>query len=235
MFFTRVLRSILANYKNTISEEDYRDFEIHVDTLMKNFIQDFSQIPPGVERGRYLHALIDKEILASSHVETSCTKGCAACCHLEVEITDDDAAVLNSAIKDGNVIDLNRLKDLAERSRQDPLWRKGVVPNNRCVFLGENNACSVYYYRPSTCRKAAVVGNPKDCSDPKGNSIPRIIPMAEIIMSAALNLSDNSFGSLPKLLLKQLQLEEAMAARVSDADHSLEATVVRKEPHFFQE
>ena len=208
MFFTRVLKSIFDNYKTTLSEDDYQSFEIHVNNLMKNYIQDFSRFTPGSERGRYLHQLIEKEILASSHIETSCNKGCAACCHLEVEITDDDAAVLHNAIQDGITIDKNRLESLAERARLDPEWKKGVVSSNRCLFLGEDNACTIYSYRPSTCRKAAVVGHPKECSEPQGNSIPRIMPMAEIILSAALNLSNNSFGSLPKQLLNKLKLEE---------------------------
>jgi Fe-S-cluster containining protein len=205
MFYTRVLKSIFASYKTSLTAEDYSDFEIHVSTLITNYINEFSKITPGVERGRYIHQLIETEILKTSHIATTCSKGCGACCHLEVEITNDDAAVLSQVVLDGASIDFTRLQSLSERPLHDQQWSKGPVTENRCLFLGVGDACTVYESRPSTCRKVAVTSHPRECSDPNGNLVPVTIPMAEIILSAALNLPDNNIGSLPKQLLKTLE------------------------------
>jgi Fe-S-cluster containining protein len=216
MLFTRVLKSIFESYKVTLNEEDYQDFEIHVNNLIANYIQDFSKYVKGVERGRYIHQLIEKEVMASSHIQTSCSKGCGACCHLEVEITEDDAAILSETIKDGVLIDIERLKNQANRPRNASTWNLGPIAENRCLFLGVDNACMVYASRPSTCRKVAVISHPKECSDPQGKIVPLTMPLAEIILSAVLNLPDNFIGSLPKQLIKIIDMNELAAVASSN-------------------
>jgi Fe-S-cluster containining protein len=202
MIYTRVLSSIFKSYKSNLSAEDYLDFENHVHNLMKNYLVEFSKFNDSFSRGKYIHQLIEKEVMASSHIATSCKKGCGACCHLEVEVTKDDAAVLYQAIKDGAFIDLNRLESLAQRNRQGEEWQQGAVATNRCLFLGVDDSCSVYESRPATCRKVAVVSDPKECADSLGKVVPLTMPMAEIIISASLNIPDNNFSSIPKQLHK---------------------------------
>ena len=101
-------------------------------------------------------------------------------------------------------VDLERLQLLAQRERQGFEWKKGLVPENRCVFLGDDGACRVYNSRPSACRKLSVISPPTECASEKGVPLPRIIPMAEILISATLNLADNEFASLPKMLMQAL-------------------------------
>ena len=208
MIYTRVLRSIFESYRNDLSEDDYLDFENHVKSLMQNYLIDFSKYKDSYQRGKYIHQLIEKEVLASSYIATSCKKGCGACCHLEVEITDTDASVLHQAIKEGAVIGLNRLLNQGQRNRQSEEWKRGAVEANRCLFLGIDNSCSVYSARPATCRKVAVVSDAKECSDPSGKIIPLTMPMAEIIISASLNLPENTIGSISKQLLKLINVND---------------------------
>ncbi len=210
MIYTRVLKSIFENYKLTLTIEDYQSFTEHVENLMNNYILEFSKYAAGYERGKFLHQLIEKEILASSHISTTCAKGCGACCHLEVEITDDDAAVLHQAIKEGATIDQDRLQNMALRPRLSKEWSHGAVSKNRCIFLGVDNACSIYTHRPATCRKVAVVSHPQECSKADGKIVPKTMPLAEIIMSAALSLPDNSFGSLATQLFKKLPINNQL-------------------------
>lgn len=209
MFYTRVLKSIFESYKNTLTAEDFSDFEEHVSRLISDYTKDFSHYRPGVERGQYIQQLIENEVLKTGHISTTCSKGCGACCHLEVEITNDDAAVLAQVVFEGASIDFDRLQSLAERPIHDQQWSVGPVKENRCLFLGVDNACTVYESRPSTCRKVAVVSHPKECSEVNGKIEPLTIPMAEIILSAVLNLPENNIGSLPKQLLKILEKSDS--------------------------
>lgn len=65
-----------------------------------------------------MHVLLEREIKKVSNVSVSCKKGCAACCHFEVEITSDDAKVLQDALSSDIQIDIDRLLSLAKGERQ---------------------------------------------------------------------------------------------------------------------
>lgn len=88
------------------------------------------------------------------------------------------------------------------RERLDSEWHWGVVSSNRCVFLGTDNACRNYKNRPTVCRKHSVISPANECEKMGGQPVPKLIPMAEIIMSAAINLPDNQYGSLAKRIQK---------------------------------
>lgn len=203
MIYTRLLKAIFENYKETLSEEEYTSFVKFVHSMMDQFMNDLSQFSAGFARGFRMHELIDMEVDQNSHIKISCQKGCSACCHLEVEITEDEAAVLIEGIKAGIDIDLDRLHDLAQRNKRDEKWNLGAVPENRCVFLSEQGSCKAYHYRPAACRKAMVISNPNQCAVLDGKVDPVYMPKAEIIFSAALNLSENSFGPFAQMVYEK--------------------------------
>ena len=78
----------------------------------------------------------------------SCSKGCHYCCYYDVQITPLEAEHISreTGIK-----------------RNEP---KGLVKtghNAGCVFLGEKGRCSIYEYRPLTCRAFTAFGPPELC------------------------------------------------------------------------
>lgn len=216
------LKAILSQYKETLSAEEYFSFEQEVDRLLKHYSDLLSALPPGAPRGRKVHELINEQEELSSHIKTSCQKGCGACCHLEVEITRDDAVVLADSLAvglaDGLPIDTSKLYQLSLRSRLDAAWSKGFVEANRCVFLGADNACRNYHSRPSVCRKHSVISAVEECEKIGGQPVPKLMPMAEIIMSAAVSQPNNDFGSLSKML--QNVLDERAEKSAAENCHS---------------
>lgn len=214
MIFTRNLLNLIESYKKTLSESDFQSFNNHVGRLVASYIAVLSKIESPLDRGRKVHEYVEFEISKNDHTPITCHKGCAACCHLEVEITSDDAAVLKEALLNGIEIDYNKLSQIASRSKHDPLWNKGVVSENRCVFLGDDKACRIYEHRPSSCRKLSVVSDPKLCEDMNSSPVPRTFPMVEIILSAAMSLDNMTSGPMAKMLLELLLESQAPAPKL---------------------
>ncbi|HEX7675223.1 MAG TPA: YkgJ family cysteine cluster protein [Bdellovibrio sp.] len=214
---TAQLRALLEQYKTVLAEEEFLSFDREVTRLLNHYFEVLSQLPAGAERGRKVQALIDEQVDASSHIKTTCQKGCGACCHLEVEIMKDDAVILADSLANGTTLNHEDLLRLSKRERLDNEWKKGAVSSNRCVFLGADNACRNYYNRPTVCRKHSVVSPVEECEKIGGNPVPKLMPMAEIIMSAAINQPDNEFGSLAKMLQKVLD-ERASAFAMPEAE-----------------
>jgi len=203
---TAQLRGLLVHYQTMLNQEEYESFAREVDRLLKHYHDVLIEYPAGVARAQKIHELVEEQITASSHIKTTCQKGCGACCHLEVEITEDDAALMAlSIVEQGLPYDEERLAEQAGRERLDEKWNLGAVKANRCVMLGEGNACSNYAYRPTVCRKHSVTSDPALCSTLGASPVPRLIPLNEIILSAAINLPQNNFGALPKMLAQAMK------------------------------
>jgi Fe-S-cluster containining protein len=203
---TAQLRGLLAQYQTLLPVEEYESFSREVDRLLLHYFEILNAFNPGAERAKKTQELIEEQIAKNSHIQTSCQKGCGACCHLEVEITEDDAALMALSITANNLpYNQDSLIKQAQRDRLDPLWAQGAVKTNRCVMLGADNACGNYENRPSVCRKHSVVSPAQDCETIGASPVPRLIPLNEIILSAAINLPQNNFGSLPKLLNQALE------------------------------
>lgn len=228
MKLTRNLQILLDNYKSTLSEEHYLSFKRHVEKIMLNVLEELGGIPAGANRGRRVHELMDIEIQKAAEIKTSCKAGCGACCHFEVEITADDADILAEAVKSGRLeVDRQRLSLLASRERHDTAWTKGVVRENRCLFLSEGNSCRAYLDRPSACRKLLVTSPSSDCGDPAGFPQPLLIPVAEIILSAALNVPDNHYAAMARMLEPRVARIETSEVPVVPAQDEIDFTQVQ--------
>ncbi len=202
---TPQLRALLTVYKTTLTPEEFASFECEVDRLLNHYHDLLATYRPGAERATVTHELIEEQIALSSHIKTTCQRGCSACCHLEVEISEDDADRLaRSLLQQGIEIDEERLQTQARRERLDPQWAQGAVKSNRCVLLGDDNACRNYENRPGVCRKHSVVTPVSECETLGGNPVPRLIPLNEIIISSAISQVGNQFGALPKMLAAAL-------------------------------
>jgi Fe-S-cluster containining protein len=149
---------------------------------------------------KIMHKLIDKsteEFLKSNHA--SCKKGCAYCCYVYVEITIDEAlAIKNYCIQNNLHIDKETLKKQSALKAEH--WG-----HNKCVFLDENNTCSIYEVRPMTCRKYYVASEPKLCDVTTGTHKIAILHNIDVEMMTAGIFRVRDTGSLSQQLLKIIQ------------------------------
>jgi len=218
MRYTRLLKIILENYEQSLSTEDYLSFEKHIHSMMNSIIRDLAPLGKGTAHKKRIQKLINNETTQNFSSSVTCRKNCSSYCHLRVEITSDDAAVILEGISTSRLIlDETRLSELAKRPNNDEKWSKGVVPENRCLFLNSDSACSIYQSRPAACRKLMVTSDPNECAEVSGKILPVHMPKAEIIISAALNLPDNKFGSLATMLNESRQ---ALRNEKIDLEHS---------------
>lgn len=201
---TPQLRDLVARQQATLPSEEFSAFILTIRSVFEKYSARLRESEAGVARGTALHKIMDQATKTAAHIKVSCCKGCSGCCHYEVEITNDEAAVLALIVRRGLAIDASRLSNQAARERRAPAWSDVLHPSNRCVFLGEDDACRVYENRPSVCRRALVTSPAEACSRPGQPVVPVEILLAELLMSAALSLEGSSFGSLSKMLLASL-------------------------------
>ncbi len=207
---TPQLRATVEQYRATLPAADFAGLIATIRSVFGKYTAKLREFQPGADRGRALHQLMDREMGVVGNMPVACGRGCLGCCHYEVEITSDDAAVLKAVVKAGRGIDHERMAVQAARERQSPEWRKSWSQDNRCVFLGEDGACGIYGDRPSVCRKH-VVTTPAAACTTEGAAVASVqVLLAEILLSAALSIEGTEFGSLVKMLLKSLA---DMAAR----------------------
>ena len=220
MLLTRNLKSLLKNYEATLPAQDFASFMTYIEAMISKTVADLRAYAPGAERGRRVHELLEIEIQKASSVKSTCRAGCAACCHFEVEITSDEAEILSELVASGEkAIDQVALFAQAARSSQDALWAEGRTRENKCVFLSAENQCGVYENRPSSCRRLLVTTPPSECFDANGAPIPIAIPLAEVVLSAAIGSHDNTFGPLAQMVGKRLIEKRALeVAKASIVD-----------------
>ncbi len=202
---TPQLRALVGRHQAELPPEEFADLIANIRSAFDKYSAKLLSVPAGVERAVILHLLIEREMAAAAQIPVSCGKGCCTCCHYEVEITSDEAAVLRDLVRAGVAVDALRLDLQASRERKSPAWNTAVNPDNRCVFLGDDGACRIYEHRPSICRKHLVTSPAKACAPPSPVVLPVQILLAEIVLSAALSLEGTASGSLPRMLRAALQ------------------------------
>jgi Fe-S-cluster containining protein len=166
------------------------------------------KVPAGPKRAEMIHEKVNHEIkmfdqTSAQAKQISCGKGCAACCHIRVGITQDEAKLLAARVKLDTPIDMERLREIAAWPDTFESYRDNY-PKGRCVFLGFDNACKVYDDRPSVCRTYRVVSDPADCVPDKPKNVKALaVAGAEAVVTAQLTVGPE--GSLSRMLLKELE------------------------------
>lgn len=199
IYITENLKEILAikpQMKDSVREgiehftNEYKRVSTTIDT--KSVAQGFNiAIQKQVDDG-----------IAELPQKISCKNGCGFCCHINVDITLDEAELLLERAKEINYpIDWKMIDAQAQVGSEN--WKYLVPKQKKCVFLNEANSCSVYEYRPASCRKHMVLSDPKMCDgevNPTGKILKVTNTYAEIIATGILNACES--GSMGAMLLK---------------------------------
>jgi hypothetical protein len=131
--------------------------------------------------------------------DIQCKTGCTACCFIDIDVSIDEAAVINNYCRENGIeIDRDYL------IRQAAVGRKSFSDLSKCVFL-KDNLCSIYPVRPIACRKHWVKTDPALCDFSKNiiNQVGGYFDVnTEILASAALNVK--GAGPFEKIMLNEL-------------------------------
>lgn len=203
-------KRVLIQALESMSARDQR----HVMQCMQHYEKEWRRIARAADApsvAHSVHCVLDERmqhLLATSpHAkDVKCGRGCASCCHLNVDITAQEAELLALCVREaeGVSIDMQRLHRQA-----DTPWDELPPADQRCVFLGADNACTVYEHRPGSCRKYFVVTDPQFCDTAQhpGHEVGILFDMeGELIHAAALKT--HGAGSLASMLRDALKKEE---------------------------
>lgn len=145
--------------------------------------------------------LADQVLTEENDPTTSCKKGCSFCCHVPVEITATEAALIGHYCKERHIpISKKYLKkQLRIATSEIPL-----SDCSACIFL-KHKECSIYPVRPMNCRKYLVASEPKRCDSktyrPPDNRVQVVSSHhLEALASALINVGDG-IDRMPLLLL----------------------------------
>lgn len=197
---TRSFKKYVNDYQQQLDADTFVQFLEMLHTTLLEESDAFQAQPSSEHKARHLHQLADAEI-AKAEIPSSCFKGCSACCHMEVEITNYEADILAKVIQEGFNIDYDRLQKQSERPVQAAAWREGIQnQESRCVFLNQEGACGVYEHRPVMCRRHSVTSNPKNCETPDAPITLRYFPKLDLYISAANEDAQLQIGPLAKML-----------------------------------
>lgn len=202
---TRSLKKFVSDQETSFSAEVFSRFLNVLSEEIERIRILIFQAPAGTERAAYIHRMVDAEIESEKNIAGSCVRGCSHCCHLEVEVTSDEALILKDILQEGFPADLERLRSQSKRQLQDPLWNaRHFKKENRCVFLSGDGACQIYEARPVMCRRHSVTSPPSECASEDGVISVRYFPRVDVIISAANEDPELRVGPLAKLILSEV-------------------------------
>jgi Fe-S-cluster containining protein len=174
-------------------------------------IIELKEIKFAISRARFFHSKVDeytKDVFAHPIVKemSACKKGCSGCCHTEVSVTDDESELLALRVKNGAMIEMERLKIQVQSAREGKNFYSLSYDNRACVFLNDKGICDIYTDRPAVCRTNGVLGSSDQCSTqdgaPKSQRLIRTDHADMAIMGAFL-ISPKS-GRLGEMLWEKL-------------------------------
>lgn len=199
---TRSLKKFVLDYESQLEPEVFAAFLNSMSEELQSATNEIMKAPEGPARARRLHELVEQEIQQGADIEVSCKKGCSACCHMEVEITNYEARILVARLYDGREIDFDRFEKQSQRELQDKAWRRGPGDQmNRCVFLDKDGACGVYEERPVMCRRHSVTSPAGNCEDISLSVVLRYFPRVDLLISASNEDPELRIGPLAKMIV----------------------------------
>lgn len=136
-------------------------------------------------------------------VTVTCKKGCWYCCHMQVSITKEEAALIVYACEQhGIAIDKEHLKKQLGMDQNAHCRSE----HSACVFL-KDKLCSIYDVRPTACRKY-FVGTPVELCKigQSGQPMQQVGILSNIdVEILASAIMDNTQGTMAEMLLNELE------------------------------
>lgn len=178
--------------------------------IINTVVTALKKIKTSIQRAKHVHEVVDQyneEVFSHPLVKqlSPCKKGCSACCHTQVSVTQDEAELLFQRIQEGSKVDLNRLKIQMTVMNNGDDFFKIPYEDRRCIFLDKEGACSVYEDRPSVCRTNAVLSDASLCDTSHGIKPIRLIKTSKSDMAIyAFYLASEDSGTLPFMVSKLL-------------------------------
>lgn len=191
-----------------------------------------SKIDDPILRAKKSHQYVSNftnEVLANPAAKkfVTCHKGCSACCHTQVSVSQDEAKLLaQNVISKGIELDLTKLYIQGNVENDSKKWFELPYDLRGCVFLDKTGSCSVYEDRPSVCRTNNVLSPPKNCETKDGIEKPiRLLntEKADIAIIASYEASTEA-GTLPYMLWKALKSKTS-----EEMEQAAPPKVIRKE------
>ena len=168
--------------------------------------------PAGIAAGinDVIDTAVAEQLRSKEGRKVTCRRGCSACCHLHVTITEPEAKLaLLEAADAGWKIDTERAR-LQAQAKSSEAWGALPVEQRACIFLTPAGLCAIYQHRPGACRKYMVVSPPAECDSIRrpGHKVAQLIAVeAEVMFNAALDVFPS--GTLPAMVLVELEKENA--------------------------
>lgn len=220
---TAALHVRLSRMKDELSPEKLLRFAEKFKDAYGFYRKQLKKIPPGENRAHAVRKFVDQGLVKSmktQDLKPSCGKGCAHCCHIPVMITMDEGIVLWNYSRAKKIpIDLELAKRQAEHDGTDRDFAQKPKSENRCIFLGDDNSCRVYKYRPASCRKYIVFTEPEKCDAFKPEEVITHFDLdVEVAVSASFDLEDSSVGSLAQTIVTIAENESASLVRSKPTD-----------------
>lgn len=189
--------------------------------IVHSVLDHLRKISSPIQRAELVHKEVDTfnhEVFAHPLVEkfSPCKMGCDGCCHTQVSVTDDEAALLVSKINEGVSFSQERLDIQMQAENNSDTYYQIKYADRRCIFLDEKGACNVYEDRPSVCRTNAVLGEASQCDTSVSIKPTRLIrtPKSDMAIYASFLFSKSS-GTLPFMVAKALKEKEEKDSKVS--------------------
>lgn len=190
-------------------------------SIVHSILDRLRMISSPIQRAKLVHKEVDRfnlEVFAHPLVKqfSPCKMGCDGCCHTQVSVTDDEAALLVLKINEGVSFSKQRLALQMEAENNSEAYYKISYADRRCIFLDDQGACKVYEHRPSVCRTNAVLGEASQCDTSVSIKPTRLIktPKSDMVIYASFLFSKSS-GTLPFMISKAMKEKKQDDSKVS--------------------
>lgn len=180
----RQLQSFIDLYWDTLTTEQQLGIEREIRDFKKFYQKQRSADKKTALLQFYqLADIIIKEFFAKSGTTASCKEGCSFCCHIPVDISEDEAAVIADYCTK-NKIPISGAYLINQISKKLQVGK--LVPDAACVFLKENR-CSIYPVRPMNCRKYFVYSPAALCEKASKSDIPtKVVEVFNLVLETRL-------------------------------------------------
>lgn len=205
-YLSTTLKGVIAQYMTEEQKEFARQCFNHWCQQCRNMLMTAPRNEPE-SIAHTVHCVIDERIAhmratSANGRHIRCSKGCAACCHMPVDVFPQEAVLLHLVAEEtGIALDRALLERQADKDMET--WHHLAPGDRACPFLGDDSACQVYEHRPTACRKYHVGTDPVLCDVVKhpGTQVGIVYDIeAEIIASAAM--TTYGVGTMAQMLLQ---------------------------------